>query len=389
MSSEDSEFPKCSDRPYLYITLPSLGFGAVTLLCIIVSTVYFFRSYFQAKASRDGTKKSPVSSRVLTIVIFTIISLILTHITMVLTMVFCFFGDEETIALLSSIHAASWLAASMLILWLFILRLEKVFDGTPMAYSRLTFIKLYSIFFSCIGIGLLSVVFFYFNATVGFISGMLTLIIYIILALVTLYLFIRGLFTVAFKLREYQLNTRTHAKNKLKKISNQQLELIDTMCKYVVIVSSSLVTTFLIIFVLTIRSYFYSQNNYHINILMYFVHFNCMMIDAMTNTLCLMAQFHFFASKQYYYLCNCLHQKCKTCVKKQAVRSMHPSIELPSIATSAHSTVDSVLGGYVNNNERLDNSGGSPRALSSSHGNSAPESPATSSRDHSSLKMFG
>ena len=74
--------------------------------------------------------------------------------------------------------------------------------------------------------------------------------------------------------------------------------------------------------IIGIRSYFYNANDVHANISLFFVNYNCIIVDTVMNTLCLMVQFKFYGNKEYYKYCGCLHSYCKRNAQKMAVKSM-------------------------------------------------------------------
>lgn len=109
-----------------------------------------------------------------------------------------------------------------------------------------------------------------------------------------------------------------------KDISSQQLALITTMSKYVVLVSISLITTFMSFGIQFIRSILIvngASRQDDLPLLYLFYLFSA--IDYFTNIICFMTQYVFFGKKSYYKYCKRLDNGCQKFVKKKTVKKMN------------------------------------------------------------------
>ena len=144
-------------------------------------------------------------------------------------------------------------------------------------------------------------------------------------------------------------NTNTNSTNNNKNINCKQyfenirftrneMELINALTKYVILVSTMLLTTLLSGIVIGIRTFTFiansnddnnnnnddnnnnnDENDQGLNLTLYFIHFIFIIIDTLINVICLLCQFEFFGYKLYYLFCNKLHNQCKSKVKYLAI----------------------------------------------------------------------
>ena len=88
--------------------------------------------------------------------------------------------------------------------------------------------------------------------------------------------------------------------------------LIDTMGRYVILVSLSTVTNILTLIVFVIRIIHTQTSNEYGNVLYLYGQTNWLIFDVLVNCICVMGQFRFFGSKMYFKCCKICHEKCKS-----------------------------------------------------------------------------
>ena len=106
-------------------------------------------------------------------------------------------------------------------------------------------------------------------------------------------------------------------------VTNHQMTLIETMAKYVILVSISLLSTLIVAGVLGIRALVFSDNSSEANLWMYYIHYTGIIINTLANVICLLLQFAFFGNEWFKKWCHCLHNQCKTCARVIALRKIN------------------------------------------------------------------
>ena len=194
----------CSDLPALSIL--SLIWGFATLIAIVASSVFFIRAFYQSKKS---THQAPMGGFYWFLSNLTIFGIGLTNITMLLSLLFCYHSGGAEIWIFSYLHSSAWLISSVLMIYIFVSRLNLVFKDTPFAFSKQTFTILYSTLGVGVMFGALSVIFIFVNFAVTLILAIFSLIAYLGVGFATLGLFIYGLFNVTVCILYYMLYCMT------------------------------------------------------------------------------------------------------------------------------------------------------------------------------------
>ena len=107
-------------------------------------------------------------------------------------------------------------------------------------------------------------------------------------------------------------------------VKQTQLRLIYTMSKYVILVSFSVISTFITFVIFAYRAYVYydqGSSRYHSQVIIYF-QLNWSVIDSLTNIICTMMQFRFFGNKFYKQYCVYFHNKVQLCFKLKEFNRM-------------------------------------------------------------------
>ena len=105
-------------------------------------------------------------------------------------------------------------------------------------------------------------------------------------------------------------------------MSTVQLNMIDTMSKYVVLVSIILLSTLITIGILASRMALSQRSNKTVKSILWFAHVNWLVIDLFLNIVCLMTQFNFFGKNNYQRYCYYTHLLCKLLFKRLARNDM-------------------------------------------------------------------
>ena len=182
----------CNDLPVLNLIL--LVLGCLSLVSIVLVTIKFVIAYIGAK--KDGTLRA--TKQWLFLSVLTIIFLSLANATMITTLVMCYVNKRKTIWIVSYIHTICWTISGVPLLYLFILRLHKVFKGTTFEFSNKTFGMLYTMQVLVLVFAAISIIVFILLDEISwtFRLGAFALIFYVALGFAILFLFIRGLFNV-------------------------------------------------------------------------------------------------------------------------------------------------------------------------------------------------
>ena len=126
----------------------------------------------------------------------TVFALLIANLTMLGSLFACLAKNGWMLWTLTATHCGAWLLSGLLLLYLFIMRLKKVFGNTPFELNQVTFTILYI----CVGLvtvlGILTAIFIMFDHVTSFIIGFISVMLYLVLGIATLILFVYSLFNV-------------------------------------------------------------------------------------------------------------------------------------------------------------------------------------------------